>query len=33
MMFKWVYWNILLKGKPLPLPHEMLMAGKVREEA
>ncbi|HSG77975.1 MAG TPA: FAD/NAD(P)-binding oxidoreductase [Acidimicrobiia bacterium] len=33
MMFKWVYWNVLLKGKPLPLPHEMLMAGKVREEA
>ena len=33
MMFKWVYWNVLLKGRPLPLPHEMLMAGKVREEA
>ena len=33
MMFKWVYWNILLKGRPMPLPHEMMMAGKVREEA
>ncbi|MDX1689618.1 MAG: FAD/NAD(P)-binding oxidoreductase [Acidimicrobiia bacterium] len=33
MMFKWVYWNILLKGRPMPLPHEMLMAGKTREEA
>jgi sulfide:quinone oxidoreductase len=33
LMFKWVYWNILLKGKPMPLPHEMLMAGKVREDA
>ncbi len=33
LMFKWVYWNILLPGKPLPLPHEMLMAGKIREEA
>ncbi len=31
LMFKWVYWNMLLKGKPLPLPHEMLMAGKIAE--
>ena len=31
MMFKWVYWNMLIKGKDLPLPHEMLMAGKVTE--
>jgi sulfide:quinone oxidoreductase len=29
LMFKWVYWNMLLKGKPMPLPHEMLMAGKL----
>ncbi len=33
MMFKWVYWNMLIKGKELPLPHEMLMAGKVHEGA
>jgi sulfide:quinone oxidoreductase len=32
MMFKWTYWNVLLKGKELPLPHEMLMAGKITEE-
>ena len=32
MMFKWVYWNLLLKGKQMPLPHEMLMAGKITEE-
>ncbi len=31
MMFKWVYWHLLLRGKPLPLPHEMLMAGKIAE--
>jgi sulfide:quinone oxidoreductase len=31
MMFKWVYWNLLLKGKEMPLPHEMLMAGKITE--
>ena len=31
MMFKWTYWNMLLRGKPLPLPHEMLMAGKIDE--
>jgi sulfide:quinone oxidoreductase len=28
MMFRWMYWNILLRGKDLPLPAEMLMAGK-----
>ena len=33
MLFKWVYWNLLLKGKAMPLPHEMLMAGKIQEEA
>ena len=26
--FKWVYWNVLLAGKELPLDHRMLMAGK-----
>jgi len=33
MLFKWVYWNLLLKGKAMPLPHEMLMAGKIQEDA
>ncbi|NND84521.1 MAG: NAD(P)/FAD-dependent oxidoreductase [Acidimicrobiia bacterium] len=32
MMFKWIYWNILLPGKELPLPALMSMAGKVPEE-
>jgi len=26
--FKWVYWNVLLAGKELPIDHRMLMAGK-----
>ena len=28
MMFRWIYWNILLKGKELPIPARMSMAGK-----
>ena len=28
MMFRWMYWNILLKGRELPLPATMSMAGK-----
>ena len=28
MMFRWTYWNILLKGKELPIPPQMSMAGK-----
>lgn len=28
VMFRWMYWNILLKGKELPLPAQMSMAGK-----
>ena len=28
MMFRWTYWNVLLKGKELPLPAQMSMAGK-----
>ncbi len=28
MMFRWTYWNVLLKGKDLPLPAAMTMAGK-----
>ncbi len=28
LAFKWIYWNILVAGKELPLDHHMLMAGK-----
>ena len=28
MMFRWMYWNLLLKGKELPMPAQMSMAGK-----
>ena len=28
LAFKWIYWNLLLAGKELPLDHRMLMAGK-----
>jgi len=28
MMFRWMYWNVLLKGEELPLPARMSMAGK-----
>lgn len=29
MMFKWVYYNMMLKGKELPLEPQMFMAGKM----
>ena len=29
LAFRWVYWNVLLPGRPLPLPALMSMAGKV----
>jgi sulfide:quinone oxidoreductase len=29
MMFKWVYFNMMLKGKELPLEPQMFMAGKM----
>lgn len=28
LIFRWMYWNVLLPGKPLPLPALMSMAGK-----
>lgn len=28
MMFKWVYWNVLLKGSEMPFESQMSMAGK-----
>ena len=30
LAFRWVYWNLLLPGRPLPLPAAMSMAGKMR---
>jgi sulfide:quinone oxidoreductase len=33
LMFRWMYWNILLPGKELPLPALMSMAGKERDAA
>ncbi|MBL8928699.1 MAG: NAD(P)/FAD-dependent oxidoreductase [Kineosporiaceae bacterium] len=32
VMFRWIYWNILLEGKELPVPALMSMAGKIRED-
>ncbi len=29
MMFRWMYWNILLKGKEMPMGSQMSMAGKL----
>ncbi len=31
MMFKWVYWNMMMKGLELPLEPQMTMAGKLRQ--
>lgn len=31
LMFRWMYWNILLKGQEMPLPSLMSMAGKWRQ--
>jgi sulfide:quinone oxidoreductase len=28
MMFRWIYWNVLLKGKEMPIPAPLSMAGK-----
>ena len=28
MLFRWIYWHILLKGKEMPIENEMTMAGK-----
>lgn len=28
LAFRWVYWNMLLEGKDLPIDHRMLLAGK-----
>jgi sulfide:quinone oxidoreductase len=31
--FKWVYWNLLLRGRPIPVPNRMSMSGKQRVAA
>jgi sulfide:quinone oxidoreductase len=33
LLFRWVYWNVLLTGREVPLPALMSMAGKARGEA
>ena len=33
MMFRWVYWNLMMKGLDLPLEPQMNLAGKVRRAA
>ena len=33
LAFRWIYWNVLLPGRPLPLPAHMSMAGKVTTPA
>jgi sulfide:quinone oxidoreductase len=30
MMFRWVYFNMMLKGSHLPMESQFVMAGKVR---
>ncbi len=29
LAFRWIYWNVLLPGRPLPLPAHMSMLGKI----
>ncbi|SDP46821.1 sulfide:quinone oxidoreductase [Nakamurella panacisegetis] len=31
LAFRWMYWNVLLPGRPLPLPDKMSMVGKKNE--
>jgi sulfide:quinone oxidoreductase len=33
MMFRWVYWNLMMKGQDLPLEPQMNIAGKIRQAA
>jgi sulfide:quinone oxidoreductase len=28
LAFRWIYWHLLLPGRPIPLPAHMSMAGK-----
>ena len=31
LFFKWIYWNILLKGRKLPVSNQMSMSGKITD--
>lgn len=31
IMFRWIYWHILLKGKEMPIEPQMTMAGKIKQ--
>ncbi len=31
LAFRWIYWNVLLPGRPVPLPARMSMLGKILE--
>lgn len=33
MMFRWVYWNLMMKGLDMPLEPQMNIAGKIRKAA
>ncbi len=33
MMFRWVYWNLMMRGEELPLEPQMNLAGKIRQTA
>jgi sulfide:quinone oxidoreductase len=33
LAFRWIYWHVLLPGRPLPLAHQLSMLGKVRPAA
>jgi len=33
LAFRWVYWNVLLPGRPMPLPRALRSAGKQRQES
>jgi sulfide:quinone oxidoreductase len=33
MMFRWVYWNLMMKGLDMPLEPQMNLAGKIRKVA
>lgn len=33
LAFRWIYWNVLLRGRPLPVPTRMSMRGKVEAPA
>jgi sulfide:quinone oxidoreductase len=32
LAFRWIYWHLLLQGRPIPLPAHMSLAGKIRDK-